>query len=204
MQDGVSNKGNVEQPPPAVPIQDCHSLAKPAKNEYRRNLPHFQAEYKPIFLTFCTFRRWILPDAVRSLVLRHCLHEHGRKLVVHGVVVMPDHVHLIISPLQDPKGNIYGLAEIMNGIKGASAHSINKKLNRKGPVWQYESFDHVLRSDEKIREKVEYICQNPVRKGLVEKEDDYPWLWREWVEGEKDVEQAPSPALFQAIEERKE
>jgi len=96
---------------------------------------------------------------------------------------MPDHVHLIFTPLKDDQGNLFGLAEIMNGIKGASAHSINKTLQRKGRVWQKESFDHVLRSDEKIREKVDYICQNPVRRGLVESVDDYPWRWREWVEG---------------------
>jgi REP element-mobilizing transposase RayT len=71
----------------------------------------------------------------------------------------------------------------MSGIKGASAHSINKALTRRGPVWQDESFDHVLRSDEKIASKVDYICENPVRQGLVNNEDDYPWLWREWVEG---------------------
>ncbi len=55
----------------------------------------------------------------------------------------------------------------MNGIKGASAHSINKLLKRRGHVWQDESFDHILRSEEKMISKVEYICQNPVRKGLV-------------------------------------
>ena len=96
---------------------------------------------------------------------------------------MPDHVHLILSPLLDTTENVFGLAEIMNGIKGASAHGINKALARKGHVWQDESFDHVLRSDESLRERVEYICQNPVRKRLVERVDDYPWLWREWIEG---------------------
>jgi REP element-mobilizing transposase RayT len=100
---------------------------------------------------------------------------------------MPDHVHMIFTPLKDTDGNPFGLAEIMNGIKGASAHSLNKALNRSGPVWQFESFDHVLRSDEKIASKVEYICDNPVRKGLVNQKDDYPWLWREWIEGENSL-----------------
>ncbi len=106
--------------------------------------------------------------------------------MIHGMVVMPDHVHLIFTPLQDPEGNPYGLGEIMHSIKGASAKSINRALNRSGHVWQDESFDHILRSEEGIRSKVEYICQNPVRKGLVASEEDYPWLWREWVEGLKD------------------
>ena len=175
---------DVAQPPPAVtPIGPFR--AKPAKGAYRRNLPHIQQEEKPIFVTFITFRRWELPEAVRGLVIKHCLHDQGKKYLVHGIVVMPDHVHMILSPLRDLHGDIFGLAEIMGGIKGASAHSINRFLKRKGHVWQDESFDRLLRSDEKIIEKVEYLCQNPVRKGLVKGVDDYSWLWREWVEGEK-------------------
>jgi REP element-mobilizing transposase RayT len=175
---------DVAQPPPAV-TPGNHPTAKPAKGYYRRNLPHIQQEDKSIFITFSTYKRWELPESARDLVIKHCLHDHGNKLLVHGIVVMPDHVHIVISPLKDSNGEIYGLSEIMRGIKGASAHSINKTIKRQGHVWQDESFDRVLRSDEKIIEKVEYICQNPVRKGLVKRVDDYPWLWREWVEGEK-------------------
>lgn len=204
MEDGVKKfegAKTVEHPPSGVLsiVNGPQFLAKPAKSEDRRNLPHLQAEDKSIYLTFCAYKRWRLPESLRSMVMRHCLHDQGKKLHVHGIVVMPDHVHMIFTPLKDNEGKAFGLAEIMNGIKGASAHTINKALNRKGPVWQYESFDHILRSDEKIREKVEYICQNPIRKGLVAIEDDYPWLWREWLEGDKNVEQAPSPALFQTV-----
>jgi len=135
-------------------------------------------------MTFCTNKHWILPEHIRTTVLKHCLHDHGVKLQMHGLVVMPDHVHLVFTPLRDQDGQPFGLAEIMSGIKGASVHSVNKDLLRRGRVWQDESFDHILRSDEKVREKVEYICQNPVHKGLVAHEGDYPWLWREWQEGQ--------------------
>jgi REP element-mobilizing transposase RayT len=179
----MSKGGNVARPPSAVP-SDSFLKARPAQSHYRRNLPHIQLDDKPIFVTFTTYQRWELPESVRDLVLKHCLYDHGKKLVVHGIVVMPDHVHMVISPMRDTYGEIFGLAEIMHGIKGASAHSINKVLDRKGRVWQDESFDHVLRSDERIHSKVIYLCENPIRKGLVSCIDDYPWLWREWVEGE--------------------
>ena len=52
-------------------------------------------------------------------------------------------------------------------------------MNTSGPVWQEESFDHVLRSQESLEQKLEYIQQNPVRRGLVEKPEDYRWLWIE-------------------------
>jgi len=176
---------DVAQPPSAVTrrAEPEVPLAKPAKGSYRRNLPHLQAEARTLFVTFSTYRRWLLPESVRSLVLEHCVRDRGVNLAVHGVVVMPDHVHMVFTPLRDEAGNTFGLAQIISGIKGASAHRVNRALSRRGHVWQDESFDHVLRSDESIRQKVEYICDNPVRKGLVRSPDEWPWLWREWVEG---------------------
>ncbi len=91
---------------------------------------------------------------------------------------MPDHVHLIFIPLINEKAReVYSLAEIMDAIKGASAHLINRLLARNGRVWQEESFDRVLRCSEKLDEKVEYILDNPVRRGLVGNHEDYPWTW---------------------------
>ena len=172
-----------DQSPPGAAVPQDRPPAKLGKAEYRRNLPHLQVEGRAIFLTFCTKNRWVLPESVRSKVLAHCLHDHGWKIHVLGAVVMPDHVHMVFVPLHDTKDNPYALAEITNGIKGASAHSVNRALGRRGSVWQDESYDHVLRSDESESEKVDYICANPVRKGLCRHETEYPWLWREWVEG---------------------
>ena len=66
----------------------------------------------------------------------------------------------------------------MKGIKGASAHAINKHLGRKGAIWQIESFDHVLRSSESLDAKILYILENPVRQGLVHDWTGYRWLWK--------------------------
>src|ERR1700741_224883 len=81
---------------------------------------------------------------------------------------MPDHVHLIFSPLRNPEGWPYPLVDILQCLKSTTAHRINKALGQSGPVWEEESFDHVLRSDESLAQKSEYIRQNPVRKGLVQ------------------------------------
>jgi hypothetical protein len=72
---------------------------------------------------------------------------------------------------------VVSLARITKAIKGASAHLINRRLQRFGTVWQEESFDRVLRSSEKLGEKVQYILNNPVRKGIVSLPSEYPWLW---------------------------
>ena len=148
-----------------------------AKYRYRRRLPHLQKEDAALFVTFCTAARVNLPGEARDLVLEHCLREHGRRVHLCAVVVMPDHVHLLFSPLRNADGWPVPLVDILQCLKGATAHRINQILHRSGPVWEEESFDHVLRSDESLKEKREYIRQNPVKAGQVGRAEDYKWLW---------------------------
>ena len=109
---------------------------------YRRNLPHLQKDFNPHFITFVTKCRWILPAPARDVVLSCCYHDHRSKYDLYVAVVMPDHVHMILTPLIDGnRREIYSLARIMQSIKGASARAVNQRLNRKGIVWQEESFD---------------------------------------------------------------
>jgi len=146
---------------------------------YRRQLPHLQCDCKAHFITFCTDHRWILPELARDIALQCCVHDHGTKFDLRVAIVMPDHVHMIFTPLINRRAmEIYSLAEIMDAIKGASAHRVNKMLGRKGRVWQAESFDHVVRSSENLDAKIAYLIENPVRAGLVDEWAEYPWLWR--------------------------
>jgi REP element-mobilizing transposase RayT len=125
---------------------------------YRRNLPHLQRDRKPHFLTFCTYGRWILPDWARTIVMDTCFRGNSWTIDLRTIVVMPDHVHIIFTPLVDiQKSEVLLLARITKAIKGPSAHLINRRLGRPGRVWQEESFDRVLRISEKLDEKIAYI-----------------------------------------------
>jgi len=183
----VPHTNGEPQPGAVVPHAEGRIQAKPSLVYYRRNLPHIQNAEKPSYITFCTRDRWVLPERVRNIVIKHCLHDHGRRYWLHCVLVMPDHVHMILSAYCDAQGNPFGMAEIMSGIKGASAHSINKALARAGSVWQTESFDRILRSSESLLTKAECIWDNPVRKGLVDSRERWPWFWGEWMDIPKDV-----------------
>jgi len=163
-----------------------------AKYRYRRRLPHLQKADADFFITFCTARR-ILPAEARDVVLAHCLREGGiaagfsagedagptwmSRVRLYAVVVMPDHVHLLLSPERDRDGWPFPLVDLLQCMKSATAHRINKLLHCCGPVWEEESFDHVLRSNESLKKKCEYIRQNPARRGLVMRPEDYRWLW---------------------------
>jgi REP element-mobilizing transposase RayT len=147
------------------------------KYEYHRNLPHYQKAGRAIFITFRKGNRIPFTPEARDAILHHCLHDHKKCYDLHATVVIPDHVHLLLTPLRDEKGWPYSLPAILKLLKGASARSVNKLLHSSGPVWQEESFDHVLRSQGSFEEKLEYVRQNPVRRGLVKRPEDYKWLW---------------------------
>src|SRR5215469_12132654 len=113
---------------------------------YRRNLPHIDKPGSTYFTTFTTKNEFILPEEAHSLVFDHCLFENGRTVTLHAFVVMPDHVHMLFTPLQKDPEHWHTLAKIMNGIKGASSHSVNKLLKRAGTLWEPESFDRIVRT----------------------------------------------------------
>jgi putative transposase len=148
------------------------------KYHYRRMLPHHQWRGKIYFITFCAHDRQQLTHGSRDVILETCHAGNGKLFHLHAIVVMPDHVHLAISPMSDEDGEV-PLPKILQAIKGASAHRINRYLGRRGRVWQDESFDRALRSTANLRGKIEYMLGNPVRAGLVSNPNDYRWLWTE-------------------------
>src|SRR5437016_5477497 len=88
--------------------------------EYRRKLPHYQKPVRTIFVTFCKLGRKPFSAAARCVILEHCLHDHGKRFQLHTAVVMPDHVHLLLTPMQDEQGWPHALPAILKLIKGVS------------------------------------------------------------------------------------
>jgi putative transposase len=109
------------------------------------------------------------PEIAHAVVV--ALHHHQDKLRhynMHAYVVMPNHVHLLITPLVAPP-------TIMQSLKGFSARDANLMLDRTGlPFWQRESYDHWLREGEFERIR-EYIERNPVKAGLASAPHLFPW-----------------------------
>ena len=85
---------------------------------------------------------------------------------LHSFVVMPNHVHLLVTPSVPS-------AKWLRTLKGFTAHEANLILGRTGnPFWQSESYDHLVRSDEFDRIR-RYIENNPVKAGLVAASADF-------------------------------
>ena len=148
------------------------------KRLYRRNLPHIQEYNAVYFVTFRTKGDLFLSRAARSIALRHVLFENGKRIDLHAAVVMPNHVHLLFTAMENELAEPYPLAAIMKGIKGTSARNINRLLERRGQLWQDESFDRIMRYRE-FEWKFNYISANPMDAGLCKKPTEYRWLWTE-------------------------
>ncbi len=73
------------------------------------------------------------------------------------------------------KPSSYILGDIMESLKGYTAFECNKILKRKGPFWQHESYDHVIRNREELVKIVHYILNNPVKARLCENPEDWKW-----------------------------
>ena len=106
------------------------------KYDYRRRLPHFQnPDTCLIHALSANLSVEPFSEAARDVILGHCARRsNGRRFDLHAAVVMPDHVHLLLTPLSDSKGWPYPLPAILKSIKGTSARSVNKLLENTGPV----------------------------------------------------------------------
>lgn len=151
---------------------------------YRRNLPHWEEPGRVYFITFRAVKDFILTEEARDVVINSIKFHSNRKCHLHACVIMPDHIHLIIQPLEKTGGALYSIAEILHSIKSYSANQINRLLNRRGNVWLHESFDRIIRDEDELAEKMRYIVNNPLKSALVENPEDYKWLYVEgWLAG---------------------
>ncbi|MFI4861545.1 MAG: REP-associated tyrosine transposase, partial [Phycisphaerales bacterium JB063] len=144
----------------------------------RRNLPHWEQGGSTYFITF-RVKRGELTGAERRIALEAARHWHGERMDLHAAVVMPDHVHLLLTPRRADEENWHSLSSLLHSIKSFSANQINKARGATGPLWQDESFDRIVRDEDEFYEKWNYIRSNPVKSGLTDEGGQYDWLW-EW------------------------
>ncbi len=97
------------------------------------------------------------------------LGESAGRHETHAWVIMPNHVHLLLTAHAD-------VSEVLRSLKGSTARQANLLLQRCGePFWQDESYDHLVRNVEEFRRIQRYIDNNPVRAGLVSVPEQYRW-----------------------------
>ncbi len=133
------------------------------------------------FITFSCYRRQPLLSSSRAKRTFEVVLEQVRRqynFFITGYVVMPEHVHLLMSEPEDKK-----LASALQVLKQLVAQRLGGHQ-----FWQPRYYDFNVWSELKCKEKLRYLHRNPVKRGLVAAPEDWEWSsFRHWLTGETGV-----------------
>jgi len=122
-------------------------------------------------VTSCTHERRSLFQSERmaELFLEVLLHyRKADRFLLHEFVLMPDHFHLLIS--LDPGMTVERAVQL---LKGGFSFRAGRELGFKGEVWQRGFTDHMVKDERDFQSHREYIRDNPVKRGLAVRGEDY-------------------------------
>ena len=114
-------------------------------------------------------RRAFFSSAAVAAATIEVLQAHSAKtgVKVYGFCVMPDHVHLVVSPSAE-----CDIITFVGQFKNLAQRAV-WQTGVDGRIWQTSFWDHFLRKDEDVERVVNYVLDNPVRKGLVTERKDH-------------------------------
>ncbi|MGC2477227.1 MAG: transposase, partial [Candidatus Sulfotelmatobacter sp.] len=103
-----------------------------------------------------------------NLMIDTLYRYHGSAYLLHEFVIMPDHIHVLLTPTTS-------LEKAVQFIKGGFSYRAKKELGSNLEVWQKGFLDHRIRDASDYRIHQVYVQQNPVRRHLCERAEDYPY-----------------------------
>jgi putative transposase len=109
------------------------------------------------------FRREATSNLLMDTLARY---RDAQKYLLHEFAIMPDHIHLLFTPAEE-----ISLERAMQFVKGGFSF----RLKAQGPVWQPSFSNHRVRDFADYENHREYIRMNPVRAGIVERPEEYPY-----------------------------
>ncbi len=123
-------------------------------------------------------------ERIAKLVREALLHFDGERYQLFAWCIMPNHVHVVVQP---EAGHV--LSEILHTWKSFTAQRANRLLRQTGKFWQPESYDHLIRNEQDLRNQIRYVIENPRKAGL----KSCPW-----------VTAPPSGIGFQPVSDRQD
>jgi REP-associated tyrosine transposase len=103
-----------------------------------------------------------------KLLIDTLYHYRGQSYLLHEFVIMPDHIHVLITPQTS-------LEKAVQFIKGGFSYRAKKELGSNMEVWQTGFQDHRIRDANDYWSHIVYIHNNPVKERLCEHPQDFPY-----------------------------
>jgi REP element-mobilizing transposase RayT len=142
----------------------------PARKKLPHTIPQWVPEGSWFFITIKCVppgKNQLCQSGIGDAVLSALRHNHENHVWYCRLgLLMPDHLHAIMAFPREP-----GMKTTVDNWK----HFVASKQR---VVWQRDFFDHRLRNNDALQQKTSYILQNPVRKGLCERVEDWIWVYR--------------------------
>lgn len=113
---------------------------------------------------------WLAEPRIAQVVEGAFQTLNGNRYDLHAWVIMPNHVHVLISPIAPST-----LAVIAHSLKSFTAKEANRLLGRTGAFWQREYYDRAIRNLDHFHAAMAYIEGNPVKAGLCAQPEDWPF-----------------------------
>ncbi|MBO0720534.1 MAG: hypothetical protein J2P41_06920 [Blastocatellia bacterium] len=135
---------------------------------------------------------WLKDERIAKIVADALHFRDGKVYRLDAYCIMSNHVHAVFKPFLSgeelreimlPEGLRFAsrnppLAKIMKSLKGYSAWEANNALGRRGPFWQQESYDHIVRNNKEYERIVRYVLNNPVKAGLIKDWREWKWIYQ--------------------------
>ncbi len=107
-------------------------------------------------------------DSMADLLVQQLYAQRSQKrLALHEFVVMPDHVHLLLTP------RAMNVEQVVQLLKEDFAHAMGQQLGMRAEIWGQTFSDRPIRDAADYQMHARYICGNPVRHLLAESPEDY-------------------------------
>jgi REP element-mobilizing transposase RayT len=113
---------------------------------------------------------WLKQSAIAAIAQDALLHFDRERYRLIAWAIMPNHVHAMIETVEGHR-----LGDIVGSWKRFSARMANRHLGREGAFWQEDYWDTYIRNGRHFESTLAYIENNPVKAGLVETPEQWPW-----------------------------
>ena len=159
------------------------TIANPAQRRQQRG-----QEHKRLFAKWDHFLdnaqsgpMWLKETAVAQIIANSLHHLDGKQYDLDCYCLMSNHAHVVFTPLEEENGRYVALPRIMHSLKGYTATEANRVLGRSGCFWQEESYDHIVRDEAELNRIRRYVLYNPVKAGLVDDPEKWPWNYAKYL-----------------------
>jgi putative transposase len=118
-------------------------------------------------------------EEVAEILYNKILSGHKVQYDLKCFSIMPNHVHILLSSLGNtPDDKADPVNSLLKNIKGSTARSINKLLNKLGTLWNNDNWDRYIRNERHYSNVFYYVANNPINARLNEKFTKPPFMWR--------------------------